>query len=130
MHCSNSSSSLHHLYSSISFFLFLSFPFLSFINLFLLSYFMFRCPLLALTSWANCEQRELICIFLWENKINEKEWITIYSQNLILIPSTHIHTRVCICVYCLTQGHNTVFMVRAITWATLLGVQQACLTIL
>ena len=59
MYCNNSSSSLYRLYSSIFLFLFLSFPFLSFLNLLLLNYFMFKRPLPASTSWAICEPRKL-----------------------------------------------------------------------
>ena len=70
--------------SSIFFFL-LSFPFLSFLNLLLLNYFMFKCPLPASTSWAICEQRKLICIFLLENKwMNEQINTNITRQNLHL----------------------------------------------
>ena len=44
-------------------FFFLSFPFLSFLNLLLLNYFMFKCPLPASTSCAICKQRNLLCNF-------------------------------------------------------------------
>ena len=67
-------------------FSFLSFPFFFFSNLLLLNNFMFKCPLPASTSWAKCEQRKLLCIYLYENK-----WMNEWKQCQSILPNYRIH---------------------------------------